>query len=88
MEDSGAAGGIFLVLFVLGAYFFPFIVATIRRQPNNTAIFIINLLLGWTLIGWVVALVWAVKAKPQPTIIYQTAPPDAASPGEGGQGKA
>ena len=30
-----------------------------RSKRNAAAIFALNLLLGWTLIGWVVALVWA-----------------------------
>ncbi|WP_457302447.1 superinfection immunity protein [Phyllobacterium sp. P5_D12] len=46
-----------ILLFV--AYFFPAIVAAARRQNNATAIFVLNLFLGWTLLGWVIALVWA-----------------------------
>lgn len=40
-------------------YFLPSIVSALRKKSNTAAIFILNLLLGWTLIGWVVALVWA-----------------------------
>ena len=47
-----------VALVALGAlYFLPAIVASKKR--NYTAILILNLLLGWTLIGWVIALVWA-----------------------------
>ena len=43
-------------------YFFP---ALIGKHSNNAqAILILNLFLGWTLVGWVVALVWA-AAKPR-----------------------
>jgi len=38
-------------------YFAPTIMAHGKR--NSTAIFLLNLLLGWTFIGWVIALVWA-----------------------------
>jgi hypothetical protein len=41
-------------------YFIPTTVAIIRKRSNTTAIFVLNLFLGWTIIGWVVALVWAV----------------------------
>lgn len=56
-----AAAGIALILFLLVAYFVPTIVALIRGKSNAGAIFVLNLLLGWSLIGWVVALVWAVS---------------------------
>ena len=41
----------------LALYFLPTIVG--RDKRNAGAIFTLNLLLGWTLVGWVVALVWA-----------------------------
>lgn len=31
-----------------------------KKKKNSTAIFVLNLFLGWTFVGWVVALVWAV----------------------------
>jgi hypothetical protein len=40
-------------------YFLPTIVG--RHKRNAGSIFVLNLFLGWTLIGWVVALVWAVS---------------------------
>ena len=49
-------------------YLIPTFVAHSRDQPNATAITIINVALGWTLVGWIVALVWAVK-EPEPVII-------------------
>jgi len=42
----------------LGVYFFPTLIGL--RKKNALAIFILNIFLRWTLIGWVVALVWAV----------------------------
>jgi hypothetical protein len=38
-------------------YFLPTMVGA--RKRNAGAIFALNLLLGWTLVGWVVSLVWA-----------------------------
>jgi hypothetical protein len=43
-------------------YFIPAIVAGIRHHRNEMAIFMLNLFLGWTLVGWVAALVWACTA--------------------------
>jgi ABC-type sugar transport system permease subunit len=42
-------------------YFLPFAIAFNKKRANSGAIFALNLFLGWTLIGWVVALVWAMK---------------------------
>ena len=48
---------------VLGyLYFLPSIIAS--KTEHESGVFILNLFLGWTLIGWVIALVWAVSDKP------------------------
>ena len=44
-------------------YVLPFAVAFNRKRANTGAIFALNLFLGWSLIGWVVALVWALKEE-------------------------
>jgi hypothetical protein len=48
--------------FGFAMYFLPSIVALARSKRDLAAILILNFFLGWTMIGWVVALVWAVKA--------------------------
>lgn len=45
---------------VLALYFLPSIIAASRKKKNTGAIFVVNFFLGWTLIGWVVALAWSV----------------------------
>jgi hypothetical protein len=40
-------------------YFLPTIVALSRGHLSALAIFFLNLLLGWTLIGWLIAFVWS-----------------------------
>jgi cytochrome c biogenesis protein CcdA len=40
-------------------YWIPTLVANNHHHRNRTAIAMLNLFLGWTFIGWVVALVWA-----------------------------
>jgi hypothetical protein len=60
---SDAGGGpvkLLLVLMILiPIYFLPSFAAKSRRHSKQKAIFLLNLLLGWSLLGWVVALVWA-----------------------------
>jgi len=42
-------------------YFLPSIIALTRSKRDLLGIFLLNFFLGWTFIGWIVALVWAVK---------------------------
>jgi hypothetical protein len=56
--------GTFFPFFGFGfvMYFLPSIIALARSKRDLLSIFLLNLFLGWTMIGWVVALVWAAKA--------------------------
>lgn len=44
-----------------GAFFYliPALIALTREHHNRSAIIVLNLVFGWTLIGWAVALVWS-----------------------------
>jgi hypothetical protein len=42
-------------------YFLPSIIALARGKRDLLAIFLLNFFLAWTVIGWFVALIWAVK---------------------------
>jgi uncharacterized membrane protein YqaE (UPF0057 family) len=66
--------GWLLVLGTIGFYLFPFSIASLRSHKNTGAIFVLNLLLGWTLLGWVAAMVWAVSAQ------SKAPPPDQRQP--------
>ena len=56
---------IFLVLLAL-MYFLPSIIG--RNKADAGSIFLVNLLFGWTVVGWMVAFLWACAsdAKPVP----------------------
>lgn len=56
---SLSIGSILILVLLLILYFAPAIVARRRLHTSRTGIVVLNLLLGWTLIGWIVALVWA-----------------------------
>ncbi|MXY44549.1 MAG: superinfection immunity protein [Dehalococcoidia bacterium] len=51
--------GLVLLLLLLLLYFLPTVVAAVRSKRNTAAIFVANLFLGWTVIGWIIALVWS-----------------------------
>jgi hypothetical protein len=59
LEGSGA--GILALL----VYFVPALFAASRKHHNKGAIFATNLLLGWTLLGWIIAFIWA-STNPAP----------------------
>ena len=49
-----------LAVLIFAFYFLPTLIAFLRQHKNKPAIFLLNLLLGWTVLGWVVSLVWSV----------------------------
>lgn len=68
LEDNGggAAGMIVIVVLVgIGVYFVPSIVAAVRKVPNVGSVAVVNTLLGWTLVGWAVAMAMAMRSRPQ-----------------------
>jgi surface polysaccharide O-acyltransferase-like enzyme len=52
-------GLVVLLLIMVPLYFLPGFIAFRRRHRNRVAILVINIFLGLTGIGWVVALIWA-----------------------------
>ena len=51
---------IMLVVLIFSLYFLPFLIASLRQHKNIIAIFLLNLALGWTFLGWIAALIWSV----------------------------
>jgi hypothetical protein len=49
----------FLVVLILLLYFLPAIIAHVRRHRQIAAISLLNLVLGWTGLGWVLVFFWA-----------------------------
>jgi hypothetical protein len=56
---AGAFGTLVFLTLATLVYLLPSIVASVRNHHNAAAICILNLLLGCTFIGWVMALVWS-----------------------------
>ncbi|WP_200286529.1 superinfection immunity protein [Pantoea ananatis] len=53
------AGGIIIFLAMILGYLLPGIIASGRGHLNAGAIWVLNVALGWSGIGWVAALVWS-----------------------------
>ncbi len=52
---------IFAVIIAIG--FVPSIIAFARNHTQKWFVMILNIVSGWTVIGWVAALVWAIVGK-------------------------
>ena len=52
------------LLFAFAFYFAPAIIAAARNTHNATAILLLNIFLGWTVVGWFVALLMAICSAP------------------------
>lgn len=55
-----------ILIVSLLVYFLPSVVASKRRHRERGAIFVLNLLAGWTFFGWVAALVWSLTSNVEP----------------------
>ena len=51
--------GIIILWFLI--YFVPAITAYEKKKKDKGAILALNILLGWSIIGWIIALIWAIK---------------------------
>jgi hypothetical protein len=49
---------------IAAIYFLPSMLAVARHHRNASALFLLNLLAGWTVIGWVISLIWAMIKDP------------------------
>jgi hypothetical protein len=53
------------------AYVAPTIIGWQRRIAGAGALAILNVLLGWTGLGWIVCMLWAVRAHPHQNQFYR-----------------
>jgi len=68
--------GLLTLVLVALFYFVPTLIAFLRRQRLGLVL-VINFLLGWTIVGWVIALVLSVW--PAPKVTYVQVPYDGAT---------
>ena len=54
-----------LPLFLFTMYIVPFMIAAGRDHDSTVPILLVNLFLGWTVIGWFAVLFWALLTPPR-----------------------
>ena len=65
----GGSGFILFIGLCLLAYLITTIIAIARKVPSSASIAVLNIFLGWSIVGFVVSLVWSLKN-------YDYVPPD------------
>jgi len=55
----------------LGLYFLPALIADRRHRADLLIIALFNALVGWTVIGWLLALVWSLQRNPPQDLAAQ-----------------
>ncbi len=53
-----------ILILLLTLYLLPALIAGLRSHRNFAAILALNLFLGWSILGWIVSLVWALTSDP------------------------
>jgi len=61
MFDNTAT--VLILLAVLFIYMLPTLVAFGREHPRRLDITVVNIIIGWTLIGWLVVFFWAALSR-------------------------
>jgi hypothetical protein len=70
--------GLIAIAIILALYFLPSIIAARRNHLNRVAIYALNFFLGWSVIAWILCLVWALSnSSPQVVVVQQNAAPPA-----------
>ena len=59
-----------VILLLLGIHFLPTFVAFVREHRHAVLILVLNVFFGWTIIGWLVLLIWAAVGEDR-GVIYE-----------------
>jgi hypothetical protein len=59
LTAAASTSGIVLFLVCGALYFIPTLLAAARGHQSGLGIFILNVAFGWTVLGWIIALIWA-----------------------------
>jgi hypothetical protein len=72
--------GLLFIVIVIAMYVLPTVVAMLRKHRQLPAIALVNILFGWSVIGWVAAMIWSLTTPQPQTVIVQTISPTPAPP--------
>ena len=58
------------LLIALAIYFLPTLIGHQRKMAVRGTLLLVNLLLGWTLVGWFVCLIWAALGQTDDQVAF------------------
>ena len=71
-ENASVSLGLMIFILAVIFYFIPTIISSERKTAHFNMILFINLVFGWTVLGWIAALIWTiVEASTKPTVEQQ-----------------
>ena len=73
-EESAFSVLVGMFLIFLLVFSSPILIAVARGHRNIASIIVLTILGGWTIIGWIVALIWALYVEREPIIISTQEP--------------
>lgn len=80
LNGFGKLVSMLFFVFSPALYFLPSYEAYHRNHKSFNAIALLNVFLGWTLVGWVGALVWACKSQVQEVEVRYSGSPQSVQP--------
>ena len=58
MAEGASLTGVIGVIVLVGYYFMPTVIALVRGKHRAGGVALVNIFLGWTVIGWFLAFIW------------------------------
>jgi hypothetical protein len=58
-----STANVIMLMLVLIIYMLPTLIAFGREHPRRGEIAVINIVIGWTLIGWIIVFLWAALGR-------------------------
>jgi len=76
---AGAGGGLMVIIvIVIACYLIPTIIGVLRHHKDLPAIAVVNILFGWSVVGWFISFIWSLadpagRGRGTQTVVINTA---------------